>query len=270
MKAENDTLIMIVPSTIDSIPIWAVGLGLFVMLSISIEVGFQLGRRIAVDQGLSKHPVEAAVSTALLGLMAFMTAFTFNSAMTRHAELRHLGTVDAKLAQKLHNLSDLLPVDNASASKGLIREYLQSRSAAIERQNADELNAVIVRSREIQDDLWAIASSERVRGMKNATPHYINGLTALIENDTARQAAALSNRLPAVILYALGSLAVLAVGLLGLSSGLHGRRSRLVATVFIAAYSMIFVLIVDLDRPLRSLFKLGDPVGEGVLDSFGE
>ena len=57
-------------SFIDSIPLWLLGLLTVVGLSIVIEIGYQFGKRIAAERGLSKHPVEASVAAAILSLMA--------------------------------------------------------------------------------------------------------------------------------------------------------------------------------------------------------
>jgi hypothetical protein len=97
------------------------------------------------------------------------------------------------------------------------------------------------------------------------TNPFVGALEEVIETDANRQATALTNRMPNAIWITLGVLAILATALLGLSSGLHGRRSRIVATVFILSYAAVFLLIVDLDRPFHSIFKLGDPAAERVL-----
>ena len=248
-------------SAVDSISLWFIGLGLIAVLSVAIEMGYQLGTRLASEKGLSKHPVEAAVSTALLGLMTFMTAFTFNAAVSRFVNVRSLGIIDANLAQTLFLQADFLHEEDISNAKSLIREYLEVRVRAINKQDSQQLESAIARSRTIQEELWQIGAKER----NTPARLYIASLTELIENDATRQATALSNRLPATIWFSLGSLAALSMALLGLSSGLHGRRSRLVASVFITAYAVVFVLIVDLDRPFRSLFKLGDPAAERAL-----
>lgn len=245
----------------DSIPLWLIAVMLVVVLSVVIELGFQLGKRIASEKGLSKHPVEAAISTALLGLLTFRTAFTFNTAVSRYVKLRSLGIADANLAQSLYLTADYLQEEEVPKAKSLIREYLEVRSKAIIKQDSEQIQAAITRSSDIQQVLWRI-------GVKDGSPQvrlYSIALTKLIENDATRQTTALANRLPVIIWFSLGSLSALSMVLLGMSSGLHGRRSRLVATVFIAAYSLVIVLIVDLDRPLRTLFKMGDPAAERAL-----
>ena len=73
-----------------------------------------------------------------------------------------------------------------------------------------------------------------------------------------------------MIWYTLAGLTMLTTGLLGMNSGLHGRRSRLVATIFIVAYSLVLLLIVDLDRPFRSLFKSEDANAERALEDLPE
>ena len=254
---------MIELSAVDSIPLWLIGVILIAVLSAAIELGYQLGTRVASEKGLSKHPVEAAVSTALLGLLTFMTAFTFNAAVSRYAKLRNLGINDANLAQSLFLLTDFLQEEDIPKAKSLVREYVEVRAKAINEQDSEQIQSAIARSSAIQQELWQIGAKDQTSPVRI----YSRSLTKLIENDATRQATALVNRLPGTIWFSLGTLAVLSMALLGLSSGLHGRRSRLVASVFITAYALVFVLIVDLDRPFRALFKLGDPAAERALQS---
>lgn len=245
----------------DSIPLWLIAVMIIVILSVVIELGFQLGKRIAREKGLSKHPVEAAVCTALLGLLTFMTAFTFNAAVSRYVKLRSLGTADANLAHGLYLTAAYLKEGEVSKAKSLIREYVEVRSQAVINQDPEQIKTAIARSSDIQQELWEM-------GVKDGSPQvrlYVVALTKLIENDATRQTAALVNRLPGIIWISLGSLSAMAMALLGLSAGLHGRRSRLVVTVFIGAYSLVMILIVDLDRPMRTFFKMGDPAADRAL-----
>ena len=250
----------------DSIPLWVIVLGLVVGLSVVSERGDHLGKRVAKERGLSKHPGEPAVCGALLGLMAFMMAFTFGAAVTRYAKTRALAIADANVAGSLSLVADTLPETHGPSVRKLVREYVEIRAAAVRDQDLEKSKVALARSTEIQRELWQIGNE--VRGIsEGVSPRlYTNAVLKLIENDTARQTTALYSRLPGIVWIMLGFLAVLANGVLGLSAGLHGRRSRLVATVFIVAYAFVFVLIVDLDRPIRSLFRQGDPAAAHILE----
>lgn len=253
-------------TTIDSIPLWVIGTAVVAALSIAIEFGYQLGSRVVIERGLSKHPVESAVCGSLLGLMAFMTAFTFGATVTRCTKIRSLVIDDANIAGSLALATDILPAAQRTRAKSLVREYVEIRSSAVHDKDPKKLAAAIARSAEIQQELWQIGNEVRRDSPDLSIRFYTSGVMKLIENDTARQTTAMYNRLPTIIWTILGFLALLATSVLGLSSGLHGRRSRLVATLFIVAYAFVFVLIVDLDRPIRSLFSQQDAAAAHVLE----
>ena len=246
-------------SYVDSISLWVIGIVLVATFSVIIELGYQLGSRVVVERGLSKHPVESAVCNSLLGLMAFMMAFTFGASVTRCSKLRDLALADANVAGRLSLVTDTLPEVEGNRSRELVKEYVEIRSSAIRGQDPQKIKEMLGRSLEIQKELWQIGNEIRREAGGAAVRLYTSEVLKLIENDTSRQTTAFYNRLPAMIWIILGFLAMLAFMVLGLSSGLHGQRSRLVATVFIVAYAFVFVLIVDLDRPMHSLFTMQDP-----------
>lgn len=252
---------------LDSIPLWLLALLMIGVLSIIIELGFQAGKRIASEKGLSKHPVEASVSTAMLGLLAFMLAFTFGAAVSRSKESRQLAVADLNNTVTLYRLADLMKSpENQEEFRALTEEYKEIRSAAIQRKDLGQLAKAMNRSREIQDRLWDLTLNDG----DSPHPELVKNLLKFVETDSARRATGLHQRLPMTIWYTLGGLTALTTGLLGMNSGLHGRRSRLVATLFIVAYSIVLLLIVDLDRPFRTLFESADAKVEKAIETMPE
>lgn len=248
----------------DSIPSPVFGLLLVVALSLVIEVGYRFGLWLsgrAGERGLSKHPMEAAVSTALIGLMAFILGFSFSLATKRYTDLRALALADANHARTLMLRADLLPEADAVRAKELIREYTRIRGEAVTARHIDRVRDVMRRSTEIQDELWTRGAFLRKETGDASLNLYLTTLNQLIENDTSRRAKAFSNRFPDVLWATLFFLVILVTSMIGVNSGLHGRRSRLAGTALIIAFSLVIVLIVDLDRPQRSLVR---PAGADV------
>ncbi len=254
--------------SIDSIPPVLLGLGIILTLSVIIELGYRAGKRIgSAEPGLSRHPVEASVTTAILGLMAFMLGFSFASAANRFSNRRDLTLADANTAGTLYLRADFLPADQIEQTRHLIREYVQVRAGAGKQRTMEAIFDALERSSVIQKELWAIAVAARQQSDNVSLNLFIASLNELIDTDAKRQAMALTNRFPAVFWGTLAFLGVLSTTMLGISSGLHGRRSRLASTALIVSFSVVTILIVDLDRPIRSLFKLPDVVTEKALES---
>jgi hypothetical protein len=240
------------------------------VLSAVIELGYQLGRRIGRERGLGKHPIEASVTTAVLSLMAFMLGFSFATAASRYGSRRSLTLEESNVSGTAFLRADFLPPEHIGPARDLLREYVQLRSNASAKQNLQELAPTLQRSSAIQDELWKIAVQARGESTSVAVNLFITSINDLIDVDTERRTVALVNRFPKALWYTLAFLFVLATTMMGVSSGLHGRRSRFATTALIVAFSVVVVLIVDLDRPFRSLFKADGKAFEQTLRSMGQ
>jgi hypothetical protein len=240
---------------LDSVPPLLLLVGIVVGLSAIIELGYQVGRRLGRERGLSKHPVEASVTTAVLSLMAFMLGFSFATAASRYGNRRNLVLEESNVTGTAYLRADFLLPDQVKPARTLIREYVQLRADASKKRNMDELGPTLERSSAIQNELWEIAVKARAESSSVAVNLFVTAINDLIDTDTKRRTVALVNRFPKTLWCTLGFLGLLATTMLGLSSGLHGRRSRLATTALIVAFSVVVVLIIDLDRPFRSLFK---------------
>lgn len=251
--------------SIDSIPLFLLAFILIAALSVVIEIGFQLGKRIAAERGLSKHPIEASVTTAILSLMAFMLCFSFSNASSRFSARRELMLKDANTASTLYLRADFLPPEKIKPSRVLIREYVELRAHAVRTNDIEAINLAIERSSEIHDKLWEIAIEARRQSKNVSLNLYITTLNDLIDTDSERQTASLIKRFPPTLWFTLTFLGGMSTVMMGFISGLHGRRSRLATTSLLVAFSVVIILIVDLDRPIRSLFDQKDRPAERAL-----
>ncbi|MGI9243046.1 MAG: hypothetical protein ACR2RV_19770 [Verrucomicrobiales bacterium] len=241
--------------SLDAVPLPLLLLGIIALLSVIIEIGYQLGKRIGGEQGLSKHPVEASVTTAVLSLMAFMLGFSFATAASRYSSRRALILEEANATGTAYLRADLLPATQMEAARTLIRDYVQLRSDATSKRNLEELAPALQKSTELQNQLWLVAIKSREESASASVNLFITAINDLIDIDAKRRMVGLVNRFPQALWLTLGFLGVLATTMLGISSGLHGRRSRLATSALIVAFSVVFVQIVDIDRPFRALFK---------------
>jgi hypothetical protein len=84
----------------------------------------------------------------------------------------------------------------------------------------------------------------------------------LMDMHTQRVQAALVNRIPEIIWLTLYFTAVMSMIVVGYQAGLTEKRSP-VATISLAlAFSAVMMLIMDLDRPLQTLFEFDVTVME--------
>jgi len=254
---------------IDAIPILFLGIGILLALSAVIEIGYRLGSRLTRERGLSKHPVEATATTAILSLMAFMMGFVFAGTSARRGKLVEMEVEESNIVSTAFLRADFLPEKEADEARRLLRQYLEIRTKAVLSNDLRNVDLAIKQSVTIQKDLWDVVTRAKEEGESADVRFFASVVNDLIDIDLSRRQMAFGRRLPPTIWYSITFLAVLAIVMLGMSSGLHGRRSRLASTALIVAFSIVFLLIVDLDRPKRTLFKLKHFSSVEALESMG-
>lgn len=239
---------------LDILPVWALFMTTVVLVFAVVEAGFRLG---AAKRRQSDDVKDAAVGpmvSATLGLLAFMLAFTFGMASTRHDNRRGLVLEEANALQTAYLRAELLPQPHRAKARSLLREYVDIRFKGADPK---ELLPAIARSEDIQQRLWseAIALSEKnpesvVVGL------YITTLNELFELHAKRARMGLKGRIPVVIfavLFLVTSLATISMGYL---AGIAGKRTNLVTLALVLAFSSVIYLIIDLDRPQEGLLQV--------------
>ena len=81
------------------------------------------------------------------------------------------------------------------------------------------------------------------------TSLYLQSLNQVIEVNATRTMAAVRSRVPGAIWVALYSMAVISMLTVGYSSRLTSPKRSLVLVALVLAFSVVLVLIADLDRP---------------------
>lgn len=243
-----------------------------------IEAGFRLGVRSQGKAAKAQASQVRAIMGAVLGLLAFMLAFSFATGQS-HYEVRIQHMVEeAGLARNTYYQAEFLPAPYANEARQILHQYISDRVLAdqLAREGkVAEIIELIRRSEQMQGELWRIAvdneslqgrSASGVPGREPFT-ELVNGL---IDIHAQRLQAAVMNRIPHVIWITLYLCALLSMLVVGYQAGLVGRRSP-IATVSLAfAFSGIMMLITDLDRPLMSLFHMDNQTMVKVLQLMDE
>ena len=253
-------------SNFDHLSVWLIGLVFIALLSVVIEIGYQLGHFLHSKRGYEKHPIESSVTGSVMGLMAFILAFSFGGSASRFSDVRSLALDDVIAIENTFNLATFLPEPDRDAARELLLQYQEIRVSAVKAQDHEVLMEAVRRSEEIQSDLWAIAVKVRLEDNNAILKQFVSSVIVLGNTHTRRVNRGIVTRLPSGLWVTLLFLTTLSSLLLGLSAGVHGRRSRIAATALLIAFCSVIVMIIDLDRPVRSLFKFHDPVGEAVLE----
>jgi hypothetical protein len=82
-KAKTERLIMQTNGPIDALPLWALFISILLVVLLSVEFGYRLGKYRRSRQEQEKEAPVGTMIGATLGLLAFILAFTFGLAAAR-------------------------------------------------------------------------------------------------------------------------------------------------------------------------------------------
>jgi hypothetical protein len=238
---------------LDACPLWLLLLATVAVVCLAVEFGYRLGRRRLAHSPEKEGPVGAMVG-AMLGLLAFMLAFTFGLAGSRFDERRHTVLDESNAIGTAYLRAGLLPEPQRTELRGLLREYVDVR---LEGAQQGSLLEAVARSAELHDQMWshaAAVAAQDPRSIVNGL--FIQSLNQMIDLHSTRVMVGIRSRIPMVIWAALYFVAMLAMTTMGYQQGLTGTRRSVAALAVVVTFSVIMLLIVDLDRPLEGLLRV--------------
>ena len=179
-----------------------------------------------------------------------MIGFTFSMSLIRFDARRDAVLQEANAIGTTALRARLLPAPYATDALKLLRDYTEIRLELARRiPSPEDLAAAVARSNVIQEKLWQQVKA--VAATNNAmvpTGQYIATLNEMIDAQETRLTA-LHNRVPAVVIWSLYAVGLIAVGFSGYTVGLEKRRSRIPVYIVCVLIAGVVLLIQDLDRP---------------------
>jgi hypothetical protein len=239
---------------LDALPLWALLVATLVVALLSFEGGFWVGRRWSRRSEHEQEIVVRGLVGGMLGLEAFMLAFTFGAAAT-HFDARRQAVLDeANSIRTAYLRADFLPEPHRAEIRNLLREYVDVR---LEGVRSGKIEQAIARSEELHDQLWLQAADSKDKTPSPAfAVQFIQSLNEIFALHSRRVIAGLEFRIPNIIWIVLYAITALAAASIGYHSGLTGRNRPLVAMAIILAFSAVILLIEDLDRPLNGFLEV--------------
>ena len=252
---------------IDRFPIWAVYLGTVALAVLAAEIGFLLGLWLRKrNLASAESAIRGAVVGGVLGLMAFLMAFSTGIVINQHSGRKAMVVTEANAVGTAWLRAGFLDEPDMSVSRDLLREYVEVRLAPQRDQALFE--SALARSEEIQAQLWSIVE-ENVRQGKESDimALYADAINTVIDVHTLRLTSA-ERRLPSGLLAVLYLALVLSFLMLGVASSDDGKR---IPPLTLFLFAMVFVttmmLILDLNRPMSGLVTVSQAGLEDLLRS---
>lgn len=227
---------------------------------IFIEIGYRLGE---VKQGKPNKAQMAqvrAIMGASLGLLAFMLAFSFNTAQQHFEERTRAYLLEVSAIDSAYRGADLILKEERHRAKELLRTFAEVRLETSRFASENDRESVIEMIREserLHDQLWSLAErSMEGEGEGADSGIFAQAVLAMINAHDDRLQAAFFNRLSPVIWYTLFCMALLSMAVMGYQAGLTGTRSSFATWTLAITFAFVMTLITDLDRPRTTLFKM--------------
>lgn len=243
---------MYIEPAFDRLSIWFVMVFIFVIIMVFIELGYLLGLRAFRRKHNEGY---TAMSAGIASLLAFILALTFNMSAGRNDDRKQMVVDESNAIGTAYLRSDLLPKELADSSKKLLKHYTSLRAS--DASDPEHVNFIISESESTQKKLWSLAIKTNEQVSNYSGKLYIESINDVFDIHTLRVNRAIKGRIPEVIWGSLILLTCFAMMLSGLQNGAKNNPRMIGARIpFGLAFSIIFTLIIELDRPGRSLIDV--------------
>lgn len=244
---------MEVTGLLDRFPLWSLLPITIALALLAVEAGHRLAtHRLRHSQPEKEAPVGGMVG-ATLGLLAFILAFTFGLAGSRYEARRQVVLSEANAIGTTYLRAGMLAEPMRTDARNLLREYVDVRLAGVQSGN---VNQAIVKSEEINNRLWSVATAAAEKEKNVITSLFIQSLNQMIDLHATRIMAGLRSRVPGVIWLVLYLLLVMGMVMLGYQAGLANSRRSIAVIALVIGFSSVLCLIADLDRPGQGMLEV--------------
>jgi len=246
------------------IPLWQILLLLILLCLAVCEVCRKSGQKASAIKNESEHFNEI-LPTSVLGLLALLLGFTFSMALSRYDLRQSLVVKEANAIGTAYLRTQILEEPWGTNIRSALKEYTQHRVAFYPDFRVQK-EAYQQRTSTLLNHLWDL-SMKATKGQQNAvTALYLNSINEVIDTDDERTFANI-NHVPELVYYVIIIITLLGLGSLSYIAGFRSQR-KTAFYILSVLFSIVVVLIMDLDRPSRGLIHINEQSLVGLLHSF--
>jgi hypothetical protein len=248
---------------LNTAPIWLIGIVLLLALLGAAWAG-RLAQREPQNGDTKEASGEGYTVSAILGLLALLTGFTFSLAIERFEARRHLVLDHANAIGTAYLRVQLLPEPHRARLSGLIRQYTDN-AVALAAAPPGRTAPLLAQDDRLITALWAATAAgyDSVKSLPFAGS-LLSSINSLIDMDGARRAAR-SAHIPrevfaVLLIYLIGTAAVLGYAL-------RSRRGLSAAAFLLVLLTLSQLLILDIDRPTTGRIRESQGPMQDLLSS---
>jgi hypothetical protein len=233
----------------DAFPLLAVFAVTVAFAWLSLEAGYRIGIWRGRRPGLEFEAVVRTEVMVMSGLVTFILAFTFWIAASHFDAARQTVLAEANAVRTTFLRADFLTEPYRTEIQNMLRDYVDTRLEAIRTGKHDQS---IPQLEEFHKQLWsrAVVAREKVTNPLFAG-QFTQALSEMIALHSRRTMVRVEFRIPDAVWFVLYVIVMIAAASIGCHAGLTRRRRPLVAISFAIVFSLVILLIVDLDTPRR-------------------
>jgi hypothetical protein len=250
---------------LNTAPIWVLGVILLAALLAAASLGRIMRPQAEPKDGDSKdEPGEGYSVSAILGLLALLTGFTFSLVIDRFEARRQLVLEHANAIGTAYLRVQLLPEPHRARLSGLINEYTDN-AIALAKAPPGRAGVLVAQEDNILTRLWAatMAGYDSIKDLPFSGT-FISSINSLIDMDGARRAAR-SARVPIEVFAVLLVYLIGTAGVLGYV--LRTRRGRFASYFLLVLLTLSQLLILDIDRPTTGSIRESQKPMEDLRES---
>ncbi|WP_420459642.1 hypothetical protein [Neolewinella sp.] len=231
---------------------------LFGLIVLAHEIGIRLGNFRLAHSDSDVKSQTSAIQGGVLGLLALILGFTFSMSIQRYDERSGAEVSEANAIGTAELRTALLPPPYDAQAQAAINDYiaLRLRSTEVDLTHREERRALNVETSALQQRIWDIgvaAADANPNPVK--TGYFLQSVNEMLDAYGSRLDA-LQRHVPPAIFYLLFVFFIATGALIGYSSGLGHRRSRVPALVLNLLICLLVFIIIDLDRPRRGVIQV--------------
>lgn len=242
------------PEPLDFVPLWLMFLFTIAVVYGAVELGYWLGRYRRRISEAEKEQTIGPIVGAMMGLLAFMLTFTFSLAAIRFDARRTMVVDEANAVGTTYLRAGLLPDPHRSQVRELLQQYVNVRLEAV---RSGDIEYAVAESESLHGQLWPHAEAlAKLDPQSEFAALFVESLNEMIDLHSNRLLISVRSRIPIVIWMTLYFVAAFSMIGLGYHAGLTASRRSLAMVVLVVTFSVVIMLIADLDRPREGLIRV--------------
>jgi hypothetical protein len=249
--------------------IWALGLLLFLVLTVACEIGFRLGRwRLRRNpKAADEASATATLTGGMLALLAFMLGLTVDFAQNRFDARRELVAVEANAIGTAWLRAKLVGGEDGEALAAQIADYAKTRLAFAKAGYTDRVGELNARTGEQQDRIWALVTSIANKSPNAVSAVLVNAVNEMIDSSLS-QRFAFETHVPPNMMLLLTVGSVMAISAAGYQLGLAGYRQLALTSLLLLMWTGGVMMTIDLNRPRLGSIRVETAPLEWTIRSF--